>query len=159
MSTLVLGIGNNLLTDEGAGVHAITYLQQHHATLANTRYLDGGTLSFTLAEDIGAADQLIVVDATQLCAPAGTVQVYEDTEFDAFLHGQPNRSVHEVGLVDLLQIMRLTDRLPKRRALIGIQPETLDWGEVPTPSVAAAIPIACQHVVDVITRWSHANAR
>ena len=159
MPTLVLGIGNNLLTDEGAGVHAIAYLQQHHAALADTRFLDGGTLSFTLAEDIGAADQLIVVDATQLHAPAGTVRVYEDAEFDAFLHGQPNRSVHEVGLVDLLQIMRLTERLPQRRALVGIQPEILDWGETPTTAVAAAIPVACQHVVDVIHRWSHAHAR
>ena len=30
-TTLILGIGNNLLSDEGVGVHVIHYLDEHHA--------------------------------------------------------------------------------------------------------------------------------
>ncbi|NOZ55103.1 MAG: hypothetical protein GXP08_18520 [Gammaproteobacteria bacterium] len=44
MVTLVLGIGNTLLTDEGVGVRAVQYLQDYYADLPDTEYLDGGTL-------------------------------------------------------------------------------------------------------------------
>ena len=54
VNTLVLGVGNVLLADEGAGVHAMRYLQDHY-DLPNTTYLDAGTLSFTLAADIAEA--------------------------------------------------------------------------------------------------------
>ena len=45
MDTLVLGIGNTLLTDDGVGVHAVQYLKDHYTHLPDTEYLDGGTLS------------------------------------------------------------------------------------------------------------------
>jgi hydrogenase maturation protease len=153
MHTLVLGIGNNLLSDEGVGVHAISYLQEHFQDLANTRYLDGGTLSFTLASDIEDADNLIIIDATQLKQNPGTVQAFVNEEMDDFLGNQKKRSVHEVGLIDLLSIARLTEQLPENRALIGIQPQKLDWGETPTEAVANAIPVACERAVSLIREW------
>ncbi len=153
MKTLVLGVGNTLLTDEGVGVHVIRYLLAHHAALENTTYLDGGTLSFTLAGDIEDNDQLIVIDATELDSQPGTIREFVDTEMDTFLGGKRKMSVHEVGLLDLLNISRLTGRLPTRRALIGIQPKTIDWGELPTPEVAAVIPLAGQRTVDLIAAW------
>ena len=64
--TLVLGLGNTLLGDEGAGVYAIRALQDRHAGLADVEFLDGGTLSFTLAGPIEEAGNLIVIDAAQL---------------------------------------------------------------------------------------------
>ncbi len=57
-SALVLGIGNVLLSDEGAGVHALIYLSERHPVLPGVRYLDGGTLSFTLAEAVEDAERL-----------------------------------------------------------------------------------------------------
>ena len=101
--TLVLGVGNILLADEGAGVHAMHYLEDTH-DFSDTRYLDGGTLSFTLAADIAEADNLIVFDAAQLEAEPGAVRVFEDHEVDEFLKSG-RRSVHEVGFADLMDIV------------------------------------------------------
>ena len=154
--TLVLGIGNTLLGDEGAGVYAVRALAAGQEVLQDQdiEFLDGGTLSFTLAAPIEEADQLIVIDAAQLRADAGTVRVFEGAEMDAFLGADRKRSVHEVGLIDLMSIARLTDSLPARRALIGIQPQYVDWAEQPTAAVAAAIPKACEEAVSLIRRWS-----
>ena len=58
--TLILGIGNTLLTDEGLGIHLLDYLREHHADQPGVTYLDGGTLSFTLAPDIEDCENLIV---------------------------------------------------------------------------------------------------
>jgi len=153
MKTLVLGIGNILLSDEGVGIHTVNYLQTHHAHLTAVEYLDGGTLSFSLAPIIEEADNLIVIDAAQLPAPAGTVQCFIDTQMDDFL-STPKRSVHEISLIDLLTMVRLTERLPQRRALIGIQPHNIDWGEQLTPQVAAAIEPAADLARQLIQEWN-----
>lgn len=153
MQTLVLGIGNTLLSDEGIGVHVIQQLQKQHGELANTRFIDGGTLSFTLATEIEQADNLIVIDATQLNAEPGTVKTFVDEEMDRFLGTGNKRSVHEVGLLDLIHISRMTGHFPEHRALIGIQPHKLDWGESPTEQVSAAIPLACDRVMTQIRSW------
>jgi hydrogenase maturation protease len=151
--TVVLGIGNTLLGDEGAGVHALRALAARAAELPDVEYLDGGTLSFTLATAIEDADQLIVFDAALLNAVPGTVQLFEDDAMDRFLGSRRNASVHEVGLIDLMVMARLAGRFPERRALIGIQPEYLDWAEMPTAAVAAAIPQACDLALAVLDRW------
>ncbi len=151
--TLVLGIGNTLLQDEGAGIHAIRMLAQHTAGRDDIELMDGGTLSFTLAGAIEDAEQLIVIDAAQLGGEPGTTQIFEGEQMDAFVGASRKRSVHEVSLIDLLMIARLADHLPPRRALIGIQPRDLDWGEAPSPAVAAALPQACHHALQLIEAW------
>jgi hydrogenase maturation protease len=74
-------------------------------------------------------------------------------QMDDFL-GTTKRSVHEVGLLDLLDIARLTGNLPARRALVAIQPDVIDWGETPTENVAAAIPVAVDKVVGLLKQWT-----
>ena len=156
--TLVLGIGNTLLSDEGIGIHVVDYLQQQHPPPAGVTYLDGGTLSFTLAGDIEDADNLIVVDAAQLGEQSGAVQCMIGAKMDHFL-GTAKRSVHEVGLLDLLDIARLTETLPENRALVGIQPDLIDWGEQPTAAVSSAIPVAADHIIDLIAAWHRPHGK
>lgn len=151
--TLVLGIGNALLQDEGAGIHAIRMLAAQAAGRNDIELMDGGTLSFTLAGAIEDADQLIVIDAAQLGDPPGATKVFEGEQMDAFVGGARKRSVHEVSLVDLLMIARLADHLPEKRALIGIQPQEIGWGEHPSPAVAAAIPQVCSQALQLIEAW------
>jgi hydrogenase maturation protease len=150
---LVLGIGNTLLSDEGVGVHVIDRLSRD-ALPERVTCLDGGTLSFTLAGPIEDCDQLIVVDAAELSSQPGTVHVFEGEAMDDYVAKGGKRSVHEVGLADLLSIAALAGHLPARRALVGIQPELLDWGNDCTPTVAAAIPQACERVHTLISRWA-----
>jgi len=158
MKTLVLGIGNSLLADEGVGIHVVRALEGVFALDDMVELLDGGTLSFTLAGPIGDADALVVVDATQLMAAPGSLSVFEGEAMDRFLVGNKKSSVHEVGLMDLMSIAKLTDCWPVRRALVAIQPEKLDWGETPTEAVAAAVPLACAHIRALIEGWRHGAA-
>lgn len=154
--TLILGIGNTLLTDEGAGVHALNHLQSNYPDLPNLNFIDGGTLSFTLAIWIEDCPNLIVFDATELHRPAGTVKTFVGTDMDKFL-GTNKRSAHEVGLLDLLDIARLTNKLPENRALIGIQPDHMDWGMEPTPAVQKALKTAADEAVNLIKKWQKIN--
>jgi len=151
-TTLVLGVGNTLLQDEGAGIQVIQYLQRHYVLPPDVTCLDGGTLSFTLLASIATATQLIVVDAAELAAHPGTVRAFVDTAMDAFMISR-GRSGHAVGLKDLLDILRLTDSLPYRRALVGIQPQILAWGDRLSQTVADVVPQAARRVLDLIDDW------
>lgn len=149
--TLVLGLGNLLLTDEGIGVHVIDYLARNHPA-PGVAFVDGGTLSFMLATYIEAAHVLIVVDAVELGQEPGTVRMFCDADMDRFLQG-PRRSAHELNLADLMDTARITNRLPARRALVGIQPAEVGWGEEPSLIVAAAIPHAAAQVLTLLKTW------
>lgn len=151
--TLVLGVGNTILTDEGVGPWVVEHLRALNPEAPGVIWMDGGTLSFSIATSVEDAEHLIVVDATELHAQPGTVQVFVDEEMDKMLGGH-GRSIHEVGLLDLMSMARLTGRLPERRALVGIQPERIDWGTEPSPAVGAAMPEAARAVAALIEAWS-----
>ncbi len=150
---MVLGIGNTLLQDEGAGVHAMRQLQREFAGRTDIEFIDGGTLSFSLAGPIGEAGCLLVIDAAELGDKPGTVSVFCDAEMDRFLGANRKRSVHEVGLLDLLAVAHLTNSLPARRALVGIQPGMVGWGETPSAAVLSALPAACMRAREHILAW------
>ena len=154
--TLILGIGNTLLTDEGAGIHALNHLQSAYPDIPDITFIDGGTLSFTLAVWIEDCTNLIVFDATELKQPAGTVNTFVGTAMDEFL-GTTKRSAHEVGLLDLMDIARITGHLPENRALIGIQPEIMDWGMQPATAVQNALDRAASEAVKLILEWQRVN--
>jgi hydrogenase maturation protease len=153
MHTLILGIGNTLLADEGVGVRVIEMLRDDAALAEDVELLDGGTLSFTLAGPIEEAGALVVVDAARLDAPPGTMRLFEGEDMDNYLMRNRRASVHEVGLIDLMNIARLAERWPGRRALIAIQPDKVDWGEELTPAVAAALPGVCATIHELLGRW------
>jgi hydrogenase maturation protease len=67
--------------------------------------------------------------------------------------------VHELGLRDLLDAARLTDSLPARRALVGVQPANLGWGMALAPSVAAALPAAVHAARSILEAWLAADQR
>jgi hydrogenase maturation protease len=131
MKTLVLGVGNTLLADEGAGVYAMQFLKEQY-DLPDTEFLDGGTLSFTLTGAIAEATNLIIFDAAQMDGDPGYVRVFEGAEFQDFLMSGCH-SVHEVGFADLIDITRLMDSL----------------GE----AVREAIPKAAACGAELIRKW------
>ena len=154
MKTIILGVGNTLLSDEGVGIHVLEALAKSSLPQEGVvDLIDGGTLSFTLAVAIEEADSLIVVDAAQLKSPPGTLRLFQGEDMDNFLRGNRKSSVHEVGLTDLMAIAQLTERWPQKRALVAIQPEKLDWGQEPTPQVQSAIPEACRQIEALVKEW------
>ncbi len=145
----VIGIGNRLFGDDGAGVHVVDQLSSR--PLADgVRLLDGGTLSFTLLDEVENTNHLIVIDAAEFQAAPGTVRIFQDAEMDEYLNGHQRPSVHEVNLLDVLTAARLRGRMPRHYTLIGIQPASLDWSTTPTEQVQAGIDEATSRVIDLI---------
>lgn len=151
----VLGIGNSLLTDDGAGVHALERFADNNAD-DDVICIDGGTVGLALLDRLSNLDGLVVLDAMKLNLKPGTVTVLTGTDMDAHLRDQ-NGSVHEVGLADLMDALRLRGDLPERRALIGVEPLDMGWGTWPTPAVSTALPEACSEARKLVRCWRLSN--
>jgi hydrogenase maturation protease len=152
---LVLGFGNILLGDDGAGVSIVERLRTDPRCDA-CDFIDAGTLSFTLLPYVEATDTLLVIDAAELEASPGTVAVFEGPAMDSFLRSARRRTVHEVGIVDLLDMARLRGSLPARRALLCIQPGHIDWTDALSMPVATGVNMAVSKARALLARWDAA---
>jgi hydrogenase maturation protease len=154
---VVLGLGNILQSDDGVGVHAVRHLRQNSQFADAVELVDGGTISFSLLELIETSSALIVLDAVRLDGDAGDVRVFEGADMDRLLARPLVGSVHAVSLSEVLDMARLRDGLPPRRALIGVLPQYLTWGDALSPVVKAALPRVAELVGQVFIRWRDAQ--
>jgi len=138
--------------DDGVGIHAIEALQAEN-TNEDITFIDGGTLSFTLTDVIANAENLIVIDAAELGQRPGVVKVFENEDMDTFIRNGKCLSVHEVSLAEIMDMVTLTEDLPQLRALIGIQPEKLDWDQNLSASISEVMPYVYQQTRSLIDRW------
>lgn len=155
---LVLGVGNTLMSDDGAGVRLMERLRDLQPPLPDVEYLDAGTLSFVLLPQIQACDALLVLDAARLGAAPGSMRVLRDEAMDEFLR-TARCSVHEVGMRDLLDMARLTGSLPQLRGFVGIEPAETGWGESLSTAVEAALPAAAAAARSLIEDWRREPGR
>jgi len=116
---LVLGVGNILYTDEGAGVRCVEMLQEHYDFSDNVTLIDGGTLGTKLMDPIMKCEKLIVVDAVLGGDEPGSV--YRLTGEDLRKSLAFCNSLHQTDLVDTLILCELTGHRPDA-VVIGIEP-------------------------------------
>jgi hydrogenase maturation protease len=123
---LVLGLGNILLKDEGVGVRVVEALEARGGCPAGVELLDGGTSGMDLIDRIGGREVVVIVDALATDEPPGTLIRLDGEQLDEGLHTR--MSPHEVGLADVLGLLRLMEASPGRVVLYGIVPASLDLG-------------------------------
>jgi len=126
LNILVLGIGNLLLQDEGAGVRAVDEFGKKYVTPAGVELLDGGTSGIELLQYIRGRDLLIILDVVKSGNPPGTIIRLEGEDVPALF--QKRISPHQLGLSDLLAVSQLTDSMPKQIVLFGIEPKSMETG-------------------------------
>ena len=96
--TLVLGLGNLIMGDEGVGVHVVQAIEKHELP-AGVECLDGGTGGFILLEPLQSADRIVLIDATADENPPGTV-TRTTPRFSSDY--PPTLTAHDIGVKDLL---------------------------------------------------------
>ena len=130
---LILGIGNCLLSDDGAGVHAARLLEadpppETAVLAAETDFLS--TLPF-----LERCTKALVIDAMDAGQPAGTL--YRCRSEDLAGAGR-RHSLHTLGLLEALEFLD-PDHRPEVH-ILGIQPGRIRLSLELSPDVAAALP-------------------
>ncbi len=150
--TLVLGLGNILLRDEGVGVRVVEHLLGRYDFPEEVRVMDGGTLGLDLLPVVEDALRLVVVDAVQTRKPPGTLLRLTGAEIPVFLDVS-KISLHQEGLQDLLALAALRGSLPEEVIFWGVQIDSLGVGLELSPSVAVQAPVLAEKVLEELRRW------
>jgi hydrogenase maturation protease len=134
-TTLVLGVGNVLLGDEGFGPEVIRRLGEEPLP-EGVRLEEGGVGGFNLLGSLDGVDRLIVVDVMLADIGPGEVRLFR-WEAGPDAPGPGMLSFHEVGVPELLQMWRLLGHEPEL-FFLAARPENLAWGTELSPPVQRA---------------------
>ena len=135
----VLGCGNTLVGDDGVGIRVIERLQKMKLP-DNVEIIDAGVGGLAILSWIEDADKVVIVDAVQTGnEPPGTVYEFTDKELppsNMFM-----LSLHDLNLVDTLNVGRLVQKMPGEIVIIGVEVRRVaEFTKDLTPEVEAAIP-------------------
>jgi hydrogenase maturation protease len=146
MKTLVLGVGNLLLQDEGVGIHVVRALE-NEALPPGVDVLDGGTGGLHLLHWLQGYERIILVDATLDHHPAGTVCLIRPRYASDF---PPLMSAHEIGLRDMIAAMYLCGEAPTIDLLVISVSKVGELGVHLSPPVARAIPEVIRRIKELL---------
>ena len=141
MRTLILGLGNELLGDEGVGVHGVRLLQEL-ALPENSVVLEIGTAILDALPELEQAERVIVLDAMKERSRAGTVY---KIPLD---HCSGSPCIASMHGFDIFRVMALTGRAePPPVMVFGVEPEMIGWSMALSPSVAESLPYLVEAVL------------
>ena len=151
--TLIIGLGNPILTDDGIGVRVaeeVRTLLPERAPVDISEVSIGG---LTLMESMIGYDRVILIDSylSQDGIP-GTFRKMSLDDLRLVSPTQHSASPHDASIVTALESGRQMGlRLPEQITIFAIHVQNVDeFSEQPTPAVAAAIPLVTQAVLEEI---------
>ena len=151
MKTLILGLGNPLVTDDSVGLRVVERLKPLLVDRTDVEVSEDYWGGLRLMERMIGFDAAIVIDAIQTGAPPGTIHLLAPDDIST----QRSASAHDVNLSTALEFGRRAGaHLPKndRIRLVGIEAQDiLTFGEQCTPAVRAAVPQAVEAVLNALS--------
>ena len=154
----VLGLGNLMHGDDGVGIHLLRAFESQNREFTaeceargiELRWIEGGTLGLELTHSLKGVEYLLVLDAVAMQQAAGTVARYEG---DSLYQLPVGRSVHLMGLSDLLVAIELLGNPPREVILLGVEPASTAWGLEMSAEVTAAFPLLIGVAEKQIHAW------
>lgn len=153
--TLVIGLGNPLMGDDGIGLVVLEQLAAQ--TFAPpVEFVDGGTWGLALLPDVERAGALLLLDAVHSTGDPGTVYVLDSKDIPRFLAAKV--SPHQVDVRELLALAELRGALPPELRVVGVQPAAVDYGDGLSPVVSASVDRIVSAACAVLAGWGHTLA-
>ncbi len=134
--TVIIGIGNILLQDDGVGVHVVNQLESE--TLPSTiELVDGGTSTLDTLGYFLDYRKVIVVDCLRAGLEPGTIYKIEPEDIKNYQKG--NLSIHDVQILDVVKMANMMGHYPEV-VIFGIEPKTISVNLEMTDLMYAKIP-------------------
>lgn len=137
--TLILGLGNALRGDDGAGPAVAGWLRAHGLPPGVTAV--DGVVGLDLVTTLAGFRRAIIVDAAQMGrAPGEWGRFVRRGRFVNCPYRPDAMALHAAGLDDALALSAALGVLPEEVILFGIQPARLDWEPGLSAEAQAAVP-------------------
>jgi hydrogenase maturation protease len=152
--TVVIGVGNTILSDEGVGVHAARLLQVDPRVPTGVTILDGGTIGLELIPYASDATRVLLLDAMNSGSAPGTLGRMTGRDL---LGASGGCSAHQLGVADLIAALFLVSNRPQDIVVLGVQPAYTDWGTTLSPAVEAALVPLVDAALTQLHAWKNAQ--
>lgn len=134
--TVIIGIGNILLQDDGVGVHVIKQLENENLP-STIELVDGGTSTLDTLGLFLDYQKVIVVDCLRAGLKPGTI--YKIKPEDINNYKKENLSIHDVQILDVVKMANMMNKFPDV-IIFGIEPEKIALGLEMTETMFSKIP-------------------
>jgi len=150
---IVLGLGNILNRDEGAGVYALKELEKilPEKIKAEVELVDGGVLGMELLPYVEQASHLLILDAVDSGAQPGEVREYAKDEIELFYQGRI--SWHQLGFQEVLAVAKVRGKYPENVYLIGVQPANIKTGLGLSQKMKTSVQRMAKRAVEILEAW------
>lgn len=146
---VILGVGNLLMSDDGVGVHAAQSLARNPPPGAEV--VDVGTDVLSTLPFLAKASHALIIDAVRAGCKPGTLSFYSENELSPRI-GTP--TAHAVNVLASRHLMSPGAAWPQIQ-VIGIEPESLEYGMTLSAAVAATLPQIEQRCREIVAAWNN----
>jgi hydrogenase maturation protease len=122
--TIVLGLGNPLMGDEGIGIKLIEMLQSAWRDFPEADFVDAGTGGMSLLHLISGRTKAIIIDCAYMGTEPGTIKQFTPDEVKT-VKQLTHLSLHEVDIIKVIELARQLGECPEKIIIFGIEPETV----------------------------------
>lgn len=140
--TVIIGIGNILLKDDGVGVHVIKQLENENLP-STIELVDGGTSTLDTLGLFLDYKKVIVVDCLRAGLKPGTI--YKIKPEDIKSYKKENLSIHDVQILDVVNMANMMNKYPEV-IIFGIEPEKIALDLEMTETMISKIPEIIYHI-------------
>lgn len=151
--TVVLGLGNPIMGDDGLGLAALARLKEGWELPPSLELVDGGTWGMNLLPMIEDADELLLLDAIRSGAAPGTVHEMSRGELPRYLAHK--LSPHQIDLKEVLALAELRGTLPPVVAAVGAEPDRVEMSAILTPELEAVVDAVAEKAAHRLAAWGH----
>lgn len=152
--TVVIGLGNPLMGDDGLGLAALARLREAWDVPADVELVDGGTWGMNLLPIIEDAGRVLLIDAINIAAEPGTEVEIPRERLPRYL--ATKISPHQVDLCDVLALAELRGTLPEQTTAVGLQPATVELSNELSDVLRCRLDELVGSVVRLLESWGHA---
>jgi hydrogenase maturation protease len=146
----VLGLGNLMRSDDALGMLAIQRLRADPRFPKSVTLIEGGTLGLDLLYPLEGITRLLALDAIDAGAKPGALLRYAG---EGIAELPVSKSVHLLGFSDLIGAMRLAGNAFEEVVVLGLQPQSTEWGTELSPKVEDAMATLLECATGQVTRW------
>ncbi len=150
---VVLGLGNILNRDEGAGVYAVKELEKilPEGWKEQVELVDGGVLGMDLLPCVEGATHLLILDAADLQGQPGEIREFSGEALKTFFMGKI--SWHQLGFQEVLEVARVRGHYPGQVHLIGVQPGNMEVGLGLSEKLVLSVKEMASRALEILQNW------
>ena len=141
----VIGIGNVLMSDDGAGVRVLELL--HGRLPENVTFIELATGGMTLLHELEGLEVAIICDAVDFGGQPGEVRVFRPDEVESIK--TLGYSLHDIDILKVLELAKRMGQLPEKVFIAAIQPVNLSFSETLSPEIEASLPELASRILEI----------